>query len=367
MISKYNSIVNILKSLLKEPLKRGSYQKNFFYLVYELIGKQFMAFVEDESVQSWIYRNLFLSGAIDYSSVIGINSLWRENPHFTAECDVDFKTIDDRKLINFLRMSNIAHNKADTFDDPTEYITDAKFVLYKGYSTPNSKGTISIGYCSYCIVDSITKHGFGYFKASWLNQNKCNIHNVALDFVPISKRTSGLKIIRDVISGKKLREQGLPVIRKKSSNRITSDDFVMPCLVMEFYRVASSRWSNIFPWPSFMSFYLINGQRKSMGLHALQIKYLTYSIDYPAEFKRFINERSEIITIKLGINQKLSLSENLLKSKNYNCSKCHNLSINGNCVVSPILVQEYLNINSPLELNIKSNLCGYYSPDHYYK
>ncbi len=198
-----------------------------------------MKFIEDESIQSWIYRTLFLNGASDYSSVIGINTMWRKTPYFTYECDIDLKYINDAELICFFRKSNIAKNKSDIFDNPIAYVNEAKSVL-QGHAKSISKGTISIGYCSYCISDSISQFGFGYFKAIWLTEDNCDIHKTKLDFMPITSRINGLKLIREIISGKKPSKkikQHESISLVIPTQNITVDYYVMPCILMEFYRV----------------------------------------------------------------------------------------------------------------------------------
>lgn len=321
-----------------------------------------MKFIEDESIQSWIYRTLFLNGAADYSSVIGINSMWRETPHFTSECDIDIKYISDTDLINFLRKSNIAQKRSGIFDNPIDYVNEAKFVL-QGRTEPNSKGTISIGYCPYCISDSISKFGFGYFKAIWLTEDNCKIHNIKLDFMPITSKVNGLKLIREIISGKR------PSKKLKSSENkslakptpcITVDYHVMPCILMEFYRVASSEWSNIFPKPRYIDFYFMDGRRKYTTDSFLHIKFVTYSEKYPLEFNKFMLERSEVINYKFGINQEHSLSEKLLKSKGSNCSKCYRLSLGSNCPVQPLIAIEYLDFKSFIDSNNQVNRCDHH-------
>ena len=52
------------------------------------------------------------------------------------------------------------------------------------------------------MADSIRSFGYGYFKAKWSNQQMCEIHDVALSYLPPSTPKKAVASIKEIIQGK---------------------------------------------------------------------------------------------------------------------------------------------------------------------
>lgn len=78
----------------------------------------------------------------------------------------------------------------------------------------------SINYCGYCLVDSISEYGVGYFKKEWAapNSNFCKYHGVYLNKVVVGNGESVTDKLMGVLLGKidksKKIDEGIVVINK---------------------------------------------------------------------------------------------------------------------------------------------------------
>lgn len=301
-----------------------------------------MNYIKDESVQSWIFRSIIVSGGSDFSSVIGSNGMWRDKPYFPTTCKVESAYFKDQELLEFVRNSGLVRKTAGRFDDPVDYLHKLK-EIFSGYSVFNkSKGEISIGYCSRCISDSIFEYGFGYLKSCWLYENKCQYHNEELKFIGASSRRLSVSSLKDVLSAKDIN------LKMKLSDVQLLDFFdatsmpefhVMPCLLYDFYRWATRPGlSPRLDLSLFLSagFYYSGGRRKPVPDEFLHHKYEMFETKYPQEFESFFSNRAEVIEYRFGFNQVGSLTERLAKTKGKNCSKCYQWDRTDYCPIQPI-------------------------------
>ncbi|WP_233010349.1 hypothetical protein [Rheinheimera faecalis] len=307
-----------------------------------------MNFVIDESLQSWIYRCLYSYGQSDFSAVVGCNGFWNKRPFFPKGINFRNKAIPDKKLVEFLKLSGFCAKKADPFENPIKYVVEANYILQGQSRSLSKKGQLAIAYCSSCIKESIESIGFGYFKADWLYGEGCKIHGSDLSILSAANRTNALKQLRFVLCGLDIdSEQN----SKKNTEFLTRQEsassayYVMPCILDEFFKVASSPISGCFPGSHYVRFYHPNGKKKELSKYELNFHYLDFQSKYREEFVMFLEKRAEIINHKYGINEVNSFSEKLIKKRGVNCSKCSVWAKTDYCPIKPIQI---VNLDSDL-------------------
>lgn len=316
-------------------------------------------YFDDESVQSWILRNLKVSGSLNFFSVIGLNGYLLRTPHFTANVDVNLAKFNDLELLNWLRKSHLAVKKAGIFDNPIDYIDSVYNVLGKRGLDRATKGSIPIRFCKDCIKAQVKKLGFAYFKSEWLDNVLCSIHGRTLDQIKESTYKESLNSLRLIMSGRvdefEFIESPTPLPSLKSTSDV-SNYHVMPCLIFDFYRWASMERDDGYLDDSHWDYYHANLMRKKISDDKIHFYFsVVYPRRFPKQFGEFMAERTEMKEYRFGINQPLSLKENLLKSNRHNCSKC--MIAQHHC---PITLIARINIHSPLDRVCWINMCDDY-------
>ena len=86
-----------------------------------------LRYVEDESVQSWIFRNLVVDGEIDFSSILSSEGDWYNNVSFRKNCPERMTRTRDVELLRFLRNSGLALKYAGKYDNPVDYLVPFPF------------------------------------------------------------------------------------------------------------------------------------------------------------------------------------------------------------------------------------------------
>jgi hypothetical protein len=320
-----------------------------------------LKYIWDESVQSWIYRNLMVSGCLDFSSVLGTDGCWHRSPHFSDDFSFEKEKLDGTELRDFLRRSGVANKNAKICDNPFDYLDEIKEVFLRTYNINKGKGHIPIRYCEACIADGIKELGFGYFKSSWLFETKCLIHQRKMSSFSTSRKKETEQRMTDVLSG-------VEIVRKKSYriessflkdiHSVAEPPFhIMPCFLFDFYRWASMARVDGFLGDDYLDFYYVDGRRKRLSNEMLHDKFNFYLKKYPEEMKVFVYNLSEIKEYKLGFSRKCSFTEKLLKSKKYNCSKCYQWFSSGYCPIKPIIIHYLGRIK---RMNSQINACDFH-------
>lgn len=319
-----------------------------------------LKYFQDESVQSWIVRNLKVLGCSSYRSVIGPNGQWLLAPYFTNECSVDIRTLDDAELLSFLRRSGLAKKQAGIFENPVDYLSSVHRVFQRNDDYWSDKGSVSIRFCYHCIEESIREYGFAYFKSAWLHNVKCDIHYVPLIQLKDSTYKVGVNSLVIVMSGRELPD----IFTENINSSILSKDndveeppfHIMPCLLYDFYRWASMKRKDNYLEMSYLDFHGADLIRKKISDEMLHYYFATYNQKYPKQFSEFLTERAEIKEYWFGISQRCSLKENLLKSNKHNCSRC--IRAQDHCPIQPIakiLVGDYYQHEVK-----KRNICDFF-------
>ncbi len=313
-----------------------------------------LKYLEDESVHSWVLRNLRVSGCLNLHSVIGTNGQWHTIPHLSKCVGINLVDFDDFELLVWLRKSNIAVKRAGIFDNPLDYIRSVYRVFTRLDLDKGTRGSIPIRFCSNCVQNSIQDHGFTYFKSEWLCGERCTIHNVPLMQLKVSRYKETLHSLGLVMSGHLESLESFEQATGRLSEPARESDYhVMPCLIFDFYRWASFKRRDRYLDGSHWEFYYQNLMRKPISDESIHYYFSTdYPKRFPKQFGEFLSERLEVKEYRFGISQPLSLKETLWKSNRHNCSKC--LMSQHHC---PIQLIDKFWLDSPGSWGRSSNRC----------
>ncbi|HHF3121209.1 TPA: hypothetical protein ACPJ19_001268 [Vibrio diabolicus] len=301
-----------------------------------------LRYVEDESVQSWIFRNLVVDGEIDFSSILSSEGDWYNNVSFRKNCPERMTRTRDVELLRFLRNSGLALKFAGKYDNPVDYL-DRIYSIFQPLDCNIPKisadGSIAIRFCPECILQAVQEYGFGYFKWEWLQGLQCLKHGRLLCQLKKSKRETMVLTLLKVLSGCPLDVRELTNLSVKHTqrlNRVSVDYHIMPCFMVDFYLWATMRRNDHSLGDGFHNWYYQDGRRKPVSRECLIQCYEYYTKFFPEQSHRFIKERGDIKFVRFGIKQPGSLSEKLLKSSKYNCSYCTKWEAFGECPAKPI-------------------------------
>ncbi|WP_194090531.1 hypothetical protein [Vibrio hibernica] len=321
---------------------------------------------EDESVHSWIFRNLIVEGEIDFSTILTSDGYWYNNATFLKKCPERMEGIDDVELIRFLRCSGMAHKSAGFYDNPVDYLDKVENIFYpslKRVPKSSSYGPIPIRFCPDCISRSIKEYGCAYFKWEWLDGVNCSVHNTLLKQLSRSKRKNIVSTISKVLAAHELEPTMIcslsleyTKVRISSYSSAQLPFHIMPCFLSNFHFWAT-RWREDHSLGTdFYNWYYKNRRRKPISRECLQWVFEKYMEEFPKKSKQYISEYGEVTCVKFGINGPGLLSEKLLKSRKYNCSYCTKWTSFGECPARPIMV---VGLDSRLQTNLE-NPCDFF-------
>ena len=315
-----------------------------------------LKYLDDESVHSWVFRNLNVLGSLNFTSVVGSNGKWVAEPRFTSSCYVDIESLDDVDLLAFFRRSGIAVKSASMFDYPVDYLQSVERVFQGIDYVSYAKGSIPIRFCPFCIRSSIEEFGFAYFKSSWLYDVSCEGHGQQLIQIKPSTYRDVLNALNIVMSGGLLSNNATeePTPLKQNKNNEECVNHVMPCLLNDFYWWASRRRYDDYLDTSHNVFYNSYSIRKRMSDEQLHGYFKTYSKRYPRQFADFLSEKAELKECWFGLSQPCSMKENIIKSIRHNCSKC--LDFSDYCISGEVIYRFSLGEIDHL-LTIRENKC----------
>ncbi|MGV2989718.1 hypothetical protein ACE1OE_18955 [Vibrio sp. E150_011] len=298
-----------------------------------------LKYTEDESAHSWVFRNLLVSGMMDFSSVIGVNGYMHAFPSFTKDCNVQREKLNDVELLAFLRRSGLARKRAGLYDNPFDYLDSVNCFFDNSLISTSGKGSIPIRFCRSCIVESIGSQGYGYLKSEWLFESWCNRHQKTLIQLKAFSHKKAVNILSRALVGEAIPECDTDEYKQlptRTNNEDETKVHIMPCLLDDFYRWASMWRDDDYLGRSFKDYYYADGRRKPISDRQLHSDFTNYGRELPKQFVEFFS-RAEYKDYWFGLSQACSLKETLIKSKNHNCSKCTRWSVADFCPVKPII------------------------------
>ncbi|MDP4537956.1 hypothetical protein Q3O60_17385, partial [Alkalimonas collagenimarina] len=159
-----------------------------------------MYVLDDESIQSLIYRAHVLNGINDFANIIDNKGRWIGFPRIKIGTLDIYKKFGEKLVLSMLQRQGLAPYKGHRFEDPAPYRPNLAFFYRKSQKVKISNKHI-IKYCTKCIQDNLFKHGFGYLKFEWIKSDFCQKHDTALQCIPQQSRMESLRCLDMIFRG----------------------------------------------------------------------------------------------------------------------------------------------------------------------
>jgi len=206
-----------------------------------------------------------------------------------------------------------------------KYINSLKYIVRPNYSHKLCS-TTPIQFCSQCIQESIVLNGFAYFKASWLFDDTCSKHGVALSRLNAKTPKESLLAVQSILQGRFLstyvQTSNSGVADRRRIRPQKFDAFIMPCLIDDLYQWICINDYSFENDAMLYNFYHCVSSRPSIDKLTLEHIFFDYQGNRPEKMEAFIEQRLSTEFFRYGLTKKNSLSLAFLKSKKHNCSKC---------------------------------------------
>lgn len=164
--------------------------------------------MQDESLQSYVFRTILLNGENEFSSVIAKNGSWNVLVGIQQKHEVYFQRKSENRLLDLIKKNYEQYIRLNFHHNPFYYLEFYKFffgnispAFHKEPFSKLNRHKKTINFCKNCLLNGIEINGFGYFRASWDTQKFCEIHNTSLSYLPQSNRKKRVDEIRLILQG----------------------------------------------------------------------------------------------------------------------------------------------------------------------
>ncbi|HDR2621550.1 TPA: TniQ family protein [Enterobacter chuandaensis] len=156
----------------------------------------------DETLHSFIFRVCMINGVEQFANLTDNKGNWRLNLKLNTQIRVFFMSYSDQDILTLCRNAGLIKKNTHTFGNPLEYMSVLKN-LYSIKGNHNISGSHPIGFCIYCIRDSLKVNGYGYFRTLWMQKwiNTCNTHKKSLTFCPALPAKRSHEVIKQILRG----------------------------------------------------------------------------------------------------------------------------------------------------------------------
>lgn len=321
----------------------------------------------DESLHSFILRHqLLFHPEIKPIGVITGGGSWRKSVFVPKKAQHIFHSFPDHELLEVIDDGTVVtgfNNKLH--DSPTRYTERVKEVFFhERPEAVKSRGNIRVSFCEYCINESISNFGYGYFKTAWNYKSKCEKHGVQLRQLPPDGFSKNFKRIKSILKGNISKSffSKQPVFLDSPHRNVID---LKDKNVNTFYPVKVARCAIV----DFLK-WIISGDnrevyelaRKHIGVSNIinDINAISYcekdermALDrstsiyeslqglVPDLVRVFVKDESEIVKIDLGPRKQGALVELAAKKKGLSCSECKFSRCYMNEIDSYDLIDEY--------------------------
>jgi len=336
-----------------------------------------------ESVHSFIYRKLNLFGSLTATGLLGRNGWWLKKPYVMPGGINIFSDFNKDFLLELLRGSNIAIIPNGLFENPQKYIIDYNYVFLGSGGRERCVGEIEVAFCPECIREQITNLGYGYFFASWMRGNWCEVHNQGLYYIPKTNMKSSLEMIETILRGNIPVESIKHLDRKRSDSLNISSQEVKwtPCLkksLLSWVRNNFDKFSDEFfeanrvfnrdEWylmhmKSCLYDYGPSGNRLYSDTLSMYVKILHKTDQHLLE--RFYQGRFSVREVSLQTANGNFFSEKLAINTNYNCTRCE-FYPEEKCAVQQVIYQGKLSALGDAFTSNHLNYCDYHIKENIY-
>lgn len=161
--------------------------------------------IDDESVQSYLYRKIFRGFlSWDTANFVTDDGQWVDRPSISAKYAFMFENVSDESLMNAVIHNRFINLSDDSlYSHPECYYRALKNVFFRGKTYRTGVYGFPIKFCPHCVKRFIVDNGFGYFRKSWTDSsvNFCELHQTYLYYLRPFKRKTALQDIAVVLSG----------------------------------------------------------------------------------------------------------------------------------------------------------------------
>lgn len=301
-----------------------------------------MHVLDDESIQSLIYRTHVLNGINDFSNIIDIKGLWISFPRIKIGTLDLYTKLGEKSVLSMLQRQGVAPYKGHRFDDPAPYRSSLA-LFYRKNTEVRRFNKYTIKFCNQCIQDSLFKHGFGYLKFEWIKSGFCQKHDTALQIIPQQSRVESLRCLNMVFRGE------LPLECKEfassknmnsfaQSNRSHKKLHFASCLQDDFsFFIKEERHSIGEDIDEMLRFSLSKGViSDSYFSQPYVTKYIFNALkdSKSAALKKFLEKYAELKIMQTGVLSSSSIFEKVLKSNREDCALCKHTSCVSNRAIT---------------------------------
>lgn len=299
-----------------------------------------MFYPEDESLQSFIFRQLSNAGVADFASVIDGNGRWLLEPRVAREHQSIFSKLEERELLAVTRWSGLAQRPVCLFENPVSPIHRLTRIFNSTYKSKGTEQGLQIAFCKVCIEKSIEEYGFGYFKSHWLLQSNCPLHSQRLYILPLGTRAGAVKALRTIFQGKI--PKPILTVRKWVDQQVYSQlDFrerdakntrphYMPCVILGLICFVRKNLDRIHENRNLKKRYWLRnfGLKEGTFVNTEDFEKICIELNRyePELFNDFLENSLEQKTIRYGVWDSNCFVEPILKLRSRNCSMCTDFS-----------------------------------------
>lgn len=157
----------------------------------------------DESIQSFILRQTLLrKGSFVPNDVFSKCGGWFYEPRISRDMVEAFEHFSDQKLIQLAEESISERKKVyGLFAPPSEGQDIVEQAFSDRAGNNRWRRIIRVKYCPKCIVDMIREVGFGYFRKSWNDSNRCLKHKISLEILDSANARTSAMLVAKLLAG----------------------------------------------------------------------------------------------------------------------------------------------------------------------
>ncbi|MDP5148144.1 hypothetical protein ORI98_17015 [Shewanella sp. ULN5] len=300
----------------------------------------------DESLQSYIFRRVLLSGSTDFFSLISRDGMWLTHVELNASQKNYFIHDEEKLLLSMIKSNYAAVVEVDFFHNPFYYLELFKYV-FKNHNNVSGMQQFSnfkrsykkVSFCNLCMAESIFSYGFGYFKEEWSNGEMCTIHNVPIYYLSMASARKTIVSISEILLGR-IPNTALqyPAKDTRRGNSLLAGVFhrpISPCLfrlihrklchIIKSYNSKSPFYDeklDRYMYSSYKELFYASRVYKEADAYVINdIINKLYKLKYFPVIEAF-DDLYEELEVFNGVEQSASCSEWMLVPKIRNCRTC---------------------------------------------
>lgn len=322
--------------------------------------------MQDESLQSYVFRTILLNGENDFSSVISKDGSWNLLVNISSSHVSYFQKKSENRLVYLIKRNYERHIRLSFHHNPFYYLELYKFFFgicsrdlqTNGFSGLKRKGK-NISFCTNCLTDDIRSNGFAYFRARWDTTTFCDTHKSSLYYLPQSTRTKRVEEIRLILKGeepataRRYPIKSDPREQKTFTGSLDKDYFhlpVSPCLlkivshklrrvVSDYYNSPEKDYDDMIDrvmYSMYNGFLYKSGVYKQVNAYKTDQFLKTLIRKKYSPIETYLTDLYEEVVAVNGIDGSESCSERMLAPKSRDCHKCEYPKTT--CALSPKIV-----------------------------